>query len=1054
MTSCVNLMLRLVVIAVCVDLVGLTYAAEIEFNRDVRPILSDVCFTCHGPDEGQRVSEFRLDVKEGALTDRNVGQSIVPHDASASQLYQRITSDDPERRMPPPDSGRVLKPDQIAVIAQWINEGAKWQEHWAFVPPTRPKPPATQQKDWCENGIDHFVLAEIERSGLLPSRKANRRTLIRRVTLDLTGLPPTPAEVEAFVVDRAPDAWQRVVDRLLNSPRYGERMAIDWLDAARYADTSGYQNDGPRHMWRWRDWVIDAFNSNMPFDRFTIEQLAGDLLPDATLSQQIATGFNRNHRGNAEGGIIPKEYQVEYVVDRVDTTATVWLGLTMGCARCHDHKYDAITQKDFYRVFAYFNNIPESGRAIKEGNSPPYIKAPTSQQQETLRQLDNQAATAGRRVNELQSKLEQQQLSWEKTFAGNQISGWTITDGLVNRFRLDGDLSDAVQASDPKESNSQRAQVKVFRPVQQQYAGQNNRSAAFDGGDAAEVGDIADFGYFDKFTISASIKPSHSTGTILSRMVPVDQGSGYYLHLHDGRLQVNLVKRWLDDSIRVQSKRSLRLDDWQHIVVTYDGSRVAGGIRAFVDGQPLELEILLDGINQTFATDEPFRIGGSHSGFFGQIDEIQIYSRVLTDHEISAIAVSDSIAEIVATDPDARTNGQSRKLVRYFVQQHATADIRHAHRAVVLARRERDQFFESIPTVMVMQELTTPPAAFVLKRGRYDAPAERVLPGVPEILAPLPDAPQNRLGFAQWIVSPTHPLTARVTVNRIWQMYFGTGLVKTAEDFGAQGDMPSHPRLLDWLATEFIRTNWDVKALHRRIVTSATYQQDSRSTAELREADPMNRILTRGPRFRLPAETVRDQALSISGLLTNKISGASVRPYQPKGLWKEIASTTDYEQSQGEDLFRRSMYTYWKRTVAPPTMVALDAASRESCIVKRSNTNTPLQALALMNEVTFVEAARVLAQRLSRQAGRSDRQRIARAFRLATCRPPTQTEQVVLFNALQKYRDIFRGDGQSAQALVSVGESPREEILDVPELAAWTTLVSVILNLDEVITKE
>ena len=1045
---CVCLRRGILLFAGCVALAG-TASAEVDFNRDVRPILSDICFKCHGPDEGQRVSELRLDITDGAFADLDGRRAIVPHDANASQLYRRIISKDPEFRMPPPDSGRVLTPQQIDVVRKWIADGATWQTHWAFVPPRHPELPVTSAPDWCRNEIDHFVLAKLERNGLHPSQKANRRSLIRRVTLDLTGLPPTPAEVEAFLSDSSPDAWERVVDRLLRSPRYGERMAIDWLDAARYADTSGYQNDGPREMWRWRDWVIGAFNSNLPFDHFTIEQLAGDLLPNATLSQHIATGFNRNHRGNAEGGIIPEEYQVEYVVDRVDTTATVWLGLTMGCARCHDHKYDPITQTDFYRVFAYFNNIPESGRAIKEGNSPPYIQAPTVRQQAALEELSYKVDAARRRVVELQPQLQQQQAAWEQSLTGEISKDWTITDGLSSRFRLDGDLSDSVQNGDQVGSDTESDGRPVFRP------GQDHESAHFDGTGSVEVGDAGNYGYFDKFSIGAWIRPTQPTGTIVSRMVHVDQGSGYSIHLQDGHLQVNLVKRWLDDSIRVQSRNVLGLNDWQHLTVTYDGSRVAGGIHVYLDGKPLELDVLLDGINQTFAVDEPFRIGGGHANYSGDIDDVHVYDRVLTDEEVTVVAVSESVAEIVESDPTTRTIGQLRKLTRYFLERHASKDIRAAHQTLVSTRRERDRFDESIPTVMVMQDMQTPRTTYVLDRGRYDAPTEPVLPGTPDVLPPMPDgAPNNRLGFAQWIVSPNHPLTARVAVNRIWQMYFGIGLVKTTEDFGAQGDMPSHPQLLDWLALEFIRSGWDLKALHKLIVTSATYQQDSNFSADLRERDPDNRLLARGPRFRLPAEVVRDQALLISGLLTETVGGRSVRPYQPEGLWREIASTTHYEQSHGADLYRRSLYTYWKRTVAPPTMVTLDATSRESCIVKRSRTNTPLQALALMNDVTFVEAARVLAQNLLQRTDLATEDRIVRAFTLATSRPPTEAEQVVLMNGLTTYRAAYQRNAQAAEELVSAGESPRADNLDVTEFAAWTTIVSVIMNLDEVITKE
>ncbi|MEO2025416.1 MAG: DUF1553 domain-containing protein [Fuerstiella sp.] len=1021
-------------------------AAEISFNRDIRPILSDVCFKCHGPDEQQRVSDFRLDTKTGAFGSVDGGHAVVPHDVAGSLLFQKITSDDPDVQMPPSDSGRILTAQQVELLRQWIADGASWQEHWAFIPPQQPDLPATRGTDWCRNGIDHFVLAKLEQKGLQPSVQADRRTLIRRTTLDLNGLPPTPAEIDAFAADESSDAWDRVVDRLLQSPRYGETMAISWLDAARYADTSGYQNDGPRDMWRWRDWVIDAFNSNMPFDRFTVEQLAGDLLPHATLSQRIATGFNRNHRGNAEGGIIPEEYQVEYVVDRVDTTATVWLGMTMGCARCHDHKYDPVTQKNFYQVYAFFNNIPENGRAIKEGNSPPYIKAPTAEHQAAMQKLDDRVAASKLRVQELEAVLQKQLTVWQQSFVGTEPIDWTITDGLANRFELDGNIHDSAQKPDETADDVSAVQ---FGP------GQHEQAASFDGENHADAGDVANFGYFDKFSISTWIRPTRPNGTIVSRMIPVAQGSGYYVHLNDGRLQVNLVKRWLDDSIRVESRDELPLNEWQHITVTYDGSRVASGIRAYRNGDPLELVVRYDGINQSFAADEPFRIGGGHSNFSGDIDDVQIYDRALSAEEAAQVAVPESINQIVAIELGRRSDAQTGKLTQYFVQHHASDEVREAHRETVDARRERVKFFESIPTVMVMQEMESPRSTHILTRGQYDAPAQEVTAGVPDVLPSLPDgAPNNRLGFAQWLVAPNHPLTARVAVNRVWQMYFGTGLVKTTEDFGAQGDMPSHPDLLDWLATEFIRSHWDVKALHKLIVTSATYQQSSTASAEMRNRDPENRLLARGPRFRLPAETVRDQALFISGLLAERVGGPSVRPYQPDGLWKEIASTTNYEQSHGEDLYRRSLYTYWKRTVAPPTMVTLDATSRESCIVKRSRTNTPLQALALMNEVTFVEAARTLAQRIMHDSEHTTEQRIDQAFNRVTSRLPTVRERDVLSQAYDRYLKSFEDDPQAAEKLLSVGESSRDTNLHATELAAWTTLMSVILNLDEVVTKE
>lgn len=1022
---------------------------QVDFNRDVRPILSDVCFKCHGPDGETRVSEFRLDTKAGLFSTLEDGLAVSPGRPDQSEIVRRITAGDSEDRMPPVDSGRKLTADQIGVLQKWIEEGAKWETHWSFVQPRRPELPATKSADWCRNEVDHFILKRLEGVGLGPSPEVDRRTLIRRVSLDLTGLPPTPQEIAEFLNDKSPNAWERVVDRLLASPRYGERQAIDWLDAARYADTSGYQNDGPRDMWRWRDWVIDAFNSNMPFDRFTVEQLAGDLLPNASLSQKIATGFNRNHRGNAEGGIIPEEYQVEYVVDRVDTTATVWLGLTMGCARCHDHKYDPITQKDFYRTFAFFNNIPESGRAIKEGNSPPYIKAPTDEQEAKLKELDARAAAAARKMRQLKGKLTAEIQAWETKQQKEQLADWTISRGLVAHYRLDGDLRNSAVKADPD------VVIPAADSSAEFVAGVVNEAADFRKGAAAEVGNVADFGYFDSFSIAAWVRPAAATGTIVSRMKPVEQGNGYAIHLQDGRVQVNLVKRWLDDSIRVESSRPIKLNEWHHIVVTYDGSRVAAGIQIFINGKLVPVRVKLDGINQSFAAEEPVRIGGGHSSFSGQIDDVHVFNRVVTHNEARVLSDSVSAAELSALPPDKRTAVQTKKLQWAFVDRLASESIRLSYQQAVELRAERNAFFKSLPTVMVMQEMNTPRATFVLKRGRYDAPTERVLPGVPAALPILPDSsPKNRLGFAEWLVSPDHPLTARVAVNRFWQQHFGTGLVKTTEDFGSQGEAPSHPLLLDWLATEFGRTSWDVKALHRLIVSSAAYRQSSRSDPKLQEKDPKNRLLSRGPRFRLSAEFVRDQALFIAGLLKEKTGGPSVRPYQPDGLWKEIASTTEYNQSHGDDLYRRSLYTYWKRTVAPPTMMTLDATSRESCIVKRSRTNTPLQALALMNDVTFVEAARALAERVLTNPADSRDEQIRLAFELATCRPPNKEESAILHTAFNRAVNRFTKNPDAAVRLLSVGESKFDSGIPPHELAAWTALTSMILNLDEVVTLE
>ncbi|HEY7329566.1 MAG TPA: DUF1553 domain-containing protein [Gemmataceae bacterium] len=996
--------------------------ATVEFNRDIRPILSDNCFQCHGPDRARRKADLRLDTESGVLADRDGSPVLVPGNPDKSELLRRIASEDPHEVMPPAKSGRRLTEQQIQLLRRWIEQGAKWQAHWSLIPPKRPPLPHLQNTSWPVNPIDYFVLERLEREGLRPSPPTDRTTLIRRVTLDLTGLPPTLEEVDAFLNDTSPNAYEKVVDRLLASPRYGERMAVPWLNGARYADSNGYQSDGERIMWRWRDWVIDAFNRNMPFDQFTIEQIAGDMLPSATLDQRIASGFNRNHRGNAEGGIIPEEYAVEYVVDRVDTTATVWLGLTLGCARCHDHKFDPVSQKEFYRLFAYFNNVPERGKAIKFGNSPPMIKSPTPAQQEQLRKVEDQLATAERSYQALQPRISKAQVEWEKSLPAASSLDGALTDGMLAHFPLSGE------------------------------------QGKFDGQRVFDAGDVAAFTYFHKFSFSARVRPQGSQGgTILSRMIDMPHEAGYSIVLRNGQIHVSLVQRWLDDAIRLHTEERIPADRVCHIVVTYDGSRVAAGLKIYLDGRLARLNVDFDDLNQDFRTQDPLRIGAGHGldgRFHGAIEDVRVYGHVLSPEDASILATTESINTIAARPAGQRTPAQTLKLRRYFLDHAAPTDIRQAREQLLTMHRQRDRLIERFPTTMVMEEMAVPRDTFVLIRGQYDKHGEKVTPGVPASLPPLrAGVPNNRLGLGRWLVDPANPLTARVTVNRYWQMLFGVGLVKTVEDFGSQGEWPSHPELLDWLATEFVGTGWDVKAILRTIVTSATYRQSSKVRSELLRRDPENRLLARGARFRLSAEMVRDQSLFASGLLVEKLGGPSVKPYQPASLWKELGNT-EFVPDHGEKLYRRSLYTFWKRTVAPQNMLTFDAAGRETCIVRQTRTNTPLQALTLMNDITYVEASRTLAQRVLKTGDATPEQRLTRMFRFLTARPPRSVELKILCADLEKHLAQYRRDGEAALKLLSVGESKRDERLDAAELAAYTAVANLILNLDETISRE
>ncbi len=1013
--------------------------SRVEFNRDVRPILSDACFPCHGPDKGKRKAGLRLDTREGAFADLGGAFALVAGNPERSAVHQRITEKDGKRRMPPLRAERQLAPREVALVRRWIEQGAKWQAHWAFIPPTRPALPAVKDAKWGRNPLDAFVLARLEREGLAPSPEADRHALARRLSFDLTGLPPTPEVVDGFLADRRPGAHERLVDRLLASPRYGERMAVRWLAGARYADTNGYQSDGERAMWRWRDGVIDAYNANVPYDQFTVEQLAGDLLPGASLAQKIASGFNRNHRGNAEGGIVPEEYAAEYVADRVETTATVWLGLTMTCCRCHDHKYDPLAQKEFYQFFAYFNNVPERGKAIKYGNSPPVLLSPTREQSARLARLDGELAQAEARVGALEARLQAAQAKWEKA-PGKRVGPWSLADGLIAR----ADFSAAPA--------TWRDGAGAYR------AGRAGKAGDFDGRRFLDLGDVADFDFYDKFTLAAWVKPAGARGgAIVSRTAELPEEEGYSLRLEKGRFQLNLVKRWLDDSLRVETERTFAPDVWHHVLVGYDGSRLASGIKLHVNGREEKLRVVLDDLNQTFRTKQPLRIGsggGPRSRFHGLIEDVRIYGRVLSAEEALVVATPEPTDALLRLPASSRGAGQRAKLRAYYLARHAPAPIRSAHRERETLLARRAALVASFPTTMVMQELPAPRETFVLLRGQYDRRGAKVGPGTPAVFPPLPEGGKNdRLRLARWLVRPDHPLTARVAVNRAWQMVFGTGLVKTVDDFGAQGEWPSHPELLDWLATEFVRTGWDQKALLRTIVTSATYRQSSRVTPALRKRDPENRLLARGPRFRLPAEMVRDNALAISGLLVERVGGPSARTYQPGELWRELADTT-YRRDSGEALYRRGLYTYWKRTIAPPGPTAFDAPGREACSVRESRTNTPLQALNLLNDVTYVEAARVLAERILKEGGPTAEGRLTRAFHLATGRAPRPAELAVLRSGLERHRAHYRADRKAALALVSAGDAPRDQKLDVAELAAYTAVASVILNLDETITKE
>jgi hypothetical protein len=1009
---------------------------SIDFNRDIRPILSDACFSCHGPDEQQRKGKLRLDLREGATGKARSGaHAIVPGNFADSELLKRILTDNASEKMPPPKTKKVITEAQIDLLKKWIAEGANYQEHWAFVAAKRPALPKVSNPAWVRNGIDAFILSKLDREGLKPSPEADRTTLIRRLSLDLTGLPPTPEQVDAFLADTSANAYEKLVDRLMASPHYGERLAVDWLDAARYADTHGYHIDAGRDMTRWREYVIDAFQRNLPFDRFTVEQLAGDLLPNPTLKQRIASGFNRNHMINFEGGAIPEEYHNAYIVDRVVTTGTVWLGLTLSCAQCHDHKYDPISQREFYQLYAFFHNVPESGLDGSRGNASPSLKAPTLAQEKELARLDQAIAALEKQAATPTAKIDEAMAAWEKTMAGRKPIAWTVLE--------------------PKSAKSRNGATLTKQP---------DRSVLATGANPAS----------DSYTIEATADLPRVTGIKLEALTHAGPAGNVLGRSQNGNVVMTEI------GLAVNKKPA----QWKNAVAEFaqDMYPVANAI----DGNPGTGWGTYPNVKQPnhaiFVTKEPLEAAGERADIAVRLDFDAPYGqhqfgrvRILVtdaDDPLGKETLPAAIVAILKTPREQRAEKDQTALRTWWLQHAAAPNEGGVAGELARLRKAKADIESKLGDSMVMAEMGTPRDTYVLMRGEYNKRGEKVKAAVPAFLPPIPaDAPVNRLSLARWLVDPRHPLTSRVTVNRYWQMIFGTGLVKTVEDFGSQADAPSHPELLDWLAVEFMDPSsdpmgagpvvkWNVRDLIRLMVTSSTYRQSSVVRPEHLAKDKDNRLLARGPRYRLQAEFIRDQALAVSGLLNREIGGSSVSPYQPEGLWQELASRNDSKNwsaqffvlSKGKDLYRRTMYTFWKRASPPPQLVTFDAPDREVCTVRRSRTNTPLQALILMNDPTYVEASRKLAERLLREA-KTDEARVTLAFRLLTSRLPSERELGIVRSVHEKQLARFRAEPEAAKRLLAVGESPRDESLPEAELAAWTMAASVLLNIDEAVTK-
>ncbi|QDU18992.1 DUF1553 domain-containing protein [Urbifossiella limnaea] len=1007
---------------------GVAQPTPVDFGRDVLPILSDACFACHGPDPTARKSRLRLDDKDSPFA-RGV---IVPGKAAESDLIARLTDPDPEHVMPPPSVKRPLTARQIDTLTRWVNQGAKWGTHWAFERPKAAAPPGGGQP------IDAFIRARLDRDGLKPAPPADKERLLRRVTFDITGLPPTPGEMDSFLADAAPDAYEKVLDRLLASPRYGERMAAEWLDVARFADTHGYQMDRYRAVWPYRDWVIAAFNRNLRFDQFVTWQLAGDLLPTATREQRLATAFNRLHMQNEEGGVVEEEFRVAYVVDRVNTFGTAFLGLTFECCRCHDHKYDPISMRDFYSLFAFFQNIDESGQTsyFTAATPVPALLLTTDAQ-------DKQHAALRATVAEKETALAALAEAPKADFAAWKRPAKLDVPGLVAAYSFDeltgNKLTNAADATKPGSAHEKPKLV----------AGRSGQAALLDGENGFTFPGVGGFSRDDPFSLSLFVKPAdHAPRAVVAHQsrAPIDAGSrGWELLLENGRVAVGLHHMWPGNSLKVRTKTAVPVGAWTQVAVTYDGSGQARGVRVYLDGRPVEAEVVRDKLTRDIlygGGEPPLTIGYRFrdNGFKGgAVDEFRVYDRALTRAEVASgfgLAVSDEVM-----------------YEYYAATQHEPT--RGATDALRAARKALTAFVTPIPEIMVMDELPEPKPAFLLSRGAYDARGDRVTADTPKVLPPFPaGAPRNRLGLARWLTDPDHPLLARVTVNRAWQMMFGRGLVETADNFGTQGSRPTHADLLDWLARDFVASGWDHKQLLRTIAMSATYRQSSRATPDLLARDPHNELLARGPAQRLSAEMLRDQALASGGLLVEKLGGPSVRPYQPAGLWEQLAmGRPRYDQGKGDDLYRRSLYTFWKRTVPPPAMMTLDAADRSNCSVKRQATSTPLQALVLLNDVQFVEAARHVGERMLREGGATPAERAAWGFRLLTGRRPTDAERAVLARMYAEQKAAFDRDPAAARRLLAVGEKPADSALSPTDLAAAASVANALMSHDEAVTR-
>ncbi|TLV03213.1 DUF1553 domain-containing protein [Dyadobacter luticola] len=1049
-----------------------TLVAPVDYTYDVKPILSDRCFACHGPDANHQKANLRLDVQKVAYKKEAESglKAIKPGSPGNSELVYRILAEDPEIVMPTPESHLSLTAREKAILIRWIEEGAEYKPHWAFNKVSKPELPKVKNEKWVKNDIDKFILQKLEDKGIKPSKEADKTTLLRRVYLDLTGLPPTPEEVQSYLSDASPNAYEKVVDKLLASPHYGEHMAVPWLDASRYADTHGYQDDGLRTAWPFRDWVIKSFNQNQPYDQFVTWQLAGDLLPNPTRDQLVATGFNRMHQQSQEGGIIPEEYRTAYVSDRVDTFGKTFLGITVECARCHDHKYDPISHKDYYSLYAFFNNNNENGQIPYNGEASPSITLPTPEADAKLKfihqNLDKEKAEMSARAKVAEQNFQ----TWLADARSNPEKALAPTkQEMVGYFNFDEPSGkDFKNLADSKYNAKAEGDDSLSNVASRR--GRLGKARFIYGENSVAFPDT--FAFFERnqaFSVSIwlNLHDPKVSGSLFHKSNGVFNGyRGWNVFREkDGRIKLIMSHVWPENAIELRTVERFPMDKWTQIGFSYDGLSKAAGLRLYINGKPAKVQVyndqltesILHGKNKSNWYVDRLNIGrlsDQRTKNF-EVDEFRIYEKALTPLEMQGLySFKNELLNVLKT-PAAQVKPEQMLALKEYYLTNFDADFT---KTIAESRKligEETEILDKQIDVMVMRERKYPRKTFILNRGAYDAPGKPVTTDTPDSFFKIPkDFPKNRLGLAKWLTHEDHPLFTRVTVNRFWMMYFGKGLVVSSDDFGNQGELPTHPALMDYLAATFRESGWNVKKMQKLIVTSATYRQSSNLDPKLKDVDPDNRLYARGPSYRMSAEQIRDNALASSGLLTQTIGGQSTRPYQPAGLWEALATRNEvtYKQQHGDTLYRRSLYTIWKRSSPPPMMLNFDAAERHFCVTKRQKTSTPLQALVVMNDPQFVEASRVLAQRML-QHGKTLDDQITYAFTALTSRQPDAKERAVLKELYDEEYADFSRNPKRVKSILAAGEYPVDKSLNPVQLAAGTIVASTVMNFDEFLIK-